>query len=63
MSVRQYNDCLVNIEDSVNKDASGTGLGLYIAKEMVEAQGGKIWAESESEGSTFHVELPESLSI
>lgn len=37
----------------------GTGLGLYIAKEIVIAHKGKIWAESEGEGkgSTFLVEL------
>lgn len=38
----------------------GTGLGLYIAKQFVEAHKGKIWASSEGEGkgSTFFVELP-----
>lgn len=37
----------------------GTGLGLYIAKAIVDAQGGRIWAESvPGSGSTFHVVLP-----
>jgi signal transduction histidine kinase len=39
--------------------AKGIGLGLYIAKEIVEAHFGKIWAESElGRGSTFHVMVP-----
>lgn len=38
---------------------SGTGLGLYISRELVERMGGSIWVESsEGTGSTFFVELP-----
>ncbi len=39
---------------------NGTGLGLYVAREMVRAHDGRIWAESEGEGkgSRFVVELP-----
>lgn len=38
----------------------GTGLGLYVARQLVEEQGGKIWAESagENKGAAFIVELP-----
>jgi signal transduction histidine kinase len=38
----------------------GTGLGLYIAKEIMNAHGGKIWAESagEGRGSQFYIEVP-----
>ena len=40
--------------------ANGSGLGLYVAKEIIKAHKGKIWAESEGEGkgSRFYMELP-----
>ena len=38
----------------------GPGIGLYLAKELVVRQGGKIWVESDAgEGSTFRFTLPE----
>jgi len=46
-------------EDVQRLYSEGTGLGLYVASEMMKAHHGRIWAESEGEGkgSTFFVEL------
>ena len=47
------------IEREDIKNISGTGLGLYLARHMVDLHGGRIWAESvKGKGSTFFLELP-----
>jgi len=45
--------------------AKGSGLGLYIAKGIVEAMGGSIWYESEGAGygSTFYFTVPAAVSV
>ena len=49
----------VRAYDAGKVNLIGTGLGLYVAKQIVEGLDGKIWAESEGKGkgSTFIVEL------
>jgi two-component system sensor histidine kinase VicK len=44
----------------VTKSETGTGLGLFICKSIVEAHGGKIWAENNTDGkgATFNFSLP-----
>ena len=45
----------------VTKSDKGTGLGLYICRGVIEAHGGKIWAENNSDaekGATFFFTLP-----
>jgi two-component system, OmpR family, sensor histidine kinase VicK len=48
-------------EKFASKSFQGTGLGLFISKSIVEAHGGKIWAEKntkERSGATFRFSLP-----
>jgi signal transduction histidine kinase len=45
--------------DAAPRSRGAVGLGLFIAKVLVDAHGGRIWAESDpGAGATFHVALP-----
>ena len=45
--------------NSIKNETDGTGLGLYIAKNIVEQSGGKLWFKSiENVGSEFYFTLP-----
>ncbi len=47
-------------EKFVSNSFQGPGLGLYISRKMIEAHGGKIWAENnkDGKGATFSFSLP-----
>jgi signal transduction histidine kinase len=46
-------------QNAVNMYTDGTGLGLFIVKEIAEGHGGKVWFESElDKGTTFFISLP-----
>jgi two-component system sensor histidine kinase VicK len=73
---RREKEVIVNIKDTgeginpeikprlftkfATRSFSGTGLGLYISKNIIEAHGGKMWAENNphGEGATFTFTLP-----
>ncbi|MFA5830192.1 MAG: HAMP domain-containing sensor histidine kinase [Candidatus Gracilibacteria bacterium] len=46
-------------KNAIGVDTNGTGLGLYIAKAIVEGHKGRIWLKSEeNSGTTFYISLP-----
>jgi len=54
-------DSIFKLFERLNPEITGTGIGLTIAKHIVEAHGGKIWAESPGlgHGSTFYFTFAE----
>jgi signal transduction histidine kinase len=47
------------LDPNLTRGVGGTGLGLYICRELVRRMNGRLWvASKEGQGSTFFVELP-----
>jgi two-component system phosphate regulon sensor histidine kinase PhoR len=47
------------VDKGRSQELGGTGLGLSIVKHLVQAHGGRVWAESQlGQGSTFYITLP-----
>lgn len=52
-------DEFYRVDNQINQNVKGTGLGLPLAKKIVEAHNGKMWITSKlKEGTTFHFTLP-----
>ena len=47
-------------ETASSRKPNGLGLGLRISRGLVEAHGGRLWAEPQAPGAVFHFELPQA---
>lgn len=56
----RYLQRIFGLFERLNAQVDGTGIGLALARRIVEAHGGKIWVESEGlgKGTTFYLTLP-----
>lgn len=59
-----YREKIFGMFDQLDKNSSGSGLGLALVKRVVEIYGGHIWVESQGPGtgSCFYFTLPDALS-
>jgi PAS domain S-box-containing protein len=52
------------LDPDMTRGIGGTGLGLYISRELVRRVDGRVWVESDGRsGSTFHVEIPQERAV
>jgi len=52
----RYHEKIFGLFDQLNRNSSGTGIGLAVVKRIVETHNGKIWVESvgKGKGTTFY---------
>jgi signal transduction histidine kinase len=53
------------LDQTIERQYEGTGLGLSLTHQMVDLHGGRIWVESdgENQGSSFYVTLPRNVEL
>ena len=61
---KRYQEKIFGLFERLNTKREGTGVGLTIARRIVEQHGGRLWVESEpGRGSTFWISLPDSVIV
>jgi two-component system phosphate regulon sensor histidine kinase PhoR len=56
-------DKFIRLDPNLHRGIGGTGLGLYICRELVRRMGGRIWVDGrDGGGSVFYVELPATIA-
>jgi two-component system sensor histidine kinase VicK len=56
-------DKFIRLDPNLHRGIGGTGLGLYISRELVRRMGGRIWVDGRvGGGSVFYLDLPASAS-
>ena len=59
MEQRRIFEKFYRLDPDLTRGVGGTGLGLYICREVIRRMGGRIWVQSrEGRGSTFFFDLP-----
>jgi PAS domain S-box-containing protein len=61
----RYLDKIFGVFEKLNPESPGAGLGLPMIKRIVELYGGRVWVESEGEGTgaCFYFTLPEAMAV
>ncbi len=61
---KRYQEKIFGLFERLDTEREGTGVGLTIARRIVEQHGGRLWIESEpGGGSTFWISLPDSVIV
>ncbi|MCR4345722.1 MAG: transporter substrate-binding domain-containing protein [Sulfuricaulis sp.] len=61
---KRYQEKIFGLFERLDTGREGTGVGLTIARRIVEQHGGRLWVESEpGRGSTFWISLPDSVIV
>ena len=49
----RYHDKVFGLFEQLDSSSGGKGIGLALVKRIIESHGGRIWVESQGQGSTF----------